>query len=350
VVRALDVRSDGAIVAVRELLWRLMDRGVVQGLLAPLQTNPRESPAPTLIKNRERLEKANPLAPVMSLNSAKVAGMLLGQGSDKKLGVVLRPCEARSLVELANCGAVSLDRLVTISIDCLGSHDEGDYEQRISLWGDDVPVRESLRWSRLGQIASYRFRRACQVCERPTFDGADVSIGLFGQRLAISILVFTNDELAEQIGIDDDFFRPRSVAPDDDDLLMRRRTIQELVARRHSARIRAFSGLDHDLDAATDLLAHFDECSLCGGCQDACPLTATPVSRFEIGDFAAITPEYSKARLLDIALRSNSCSGCGMCEEACSRGIPLMLIAQLLSDRADLRSELVNAFVGNPVA
>jgi hypothetical protein len=47
-VRALDVRDRGADAAVRDVLWRLMELDIVQGLLVPLQTQPNEAPAPTL--------------------------------------------------------------------------------------------------------------------------------------------------------------------------------------------------------------------------------------------------------------------------------------------------------------
>jgi formate dehydrogenase subunit beta len=89
----------------------------------------------------------------MTLNSAKIVGLLLAQESGKRLAAVMRPCEARALAELAEQGQVALDNLLAISIDCLGSHDEKDYEQRVAVWGDDAPTRESLRWSRRGQIA-----------------------------------------------------------------------------------------------------------------------------------------------------------------------------------------------------
>ena len=342
VARALDVRNGGATAGVRNLLWKLMDRGVVHGLLVPLQTSPRELPTPTLIKTHERLEKATPLAPVMSLNSAKIAAMLLEQESDKRLGVVMRPCEARALKELADCGVLSLDRLITISIDCLGSHDEPDYAQRVDLWGSDAATRESLRWSRQGQIASYRYRRACQVCAWPHYDSADISVGLFGQRLTELILVFVNGDLAERIGLDDDV-RVRAVLPNDQSLAKRHQTIDRLVSRRLSTRKREFADIFSGLGTVTDLLAEFDECSLCGGCQKACPLAASPLSKFEMDGFVENTREYAVARLLDIALKSEHCSGCGMCEAACSRGIPLMFIAQLLSERPQLRQELVAA-------
>jgi len=343
VARAMDVRNRGATAGVRELLWKLMDRGVVQGLLVPLQTSPRESPAPTLIKNRERLEKAIPLAPVMSLNSAKIAGMLLEQESDKRLAAIMRPCEARALFELAHCGAVALDRIVTISIDCLGSHDESDFEQMVALWGDDAPTRESLRWSRWGQIASYRYRRACRLCDKPFFDGADISIGLFGQRLTESILVFASDRMADRIGLDDGFCT-RPVGSGDHSLAMRQETIETLVSRRRAARKRAFAELCGALEAPTDLVSLFNECSLCGHCQKACPLTASQLGHFDMGEFAENTREYCVAHLLSLARKCENCSGCGMCEAACSRGIPLLLITQLLAERTQWRSDLLAAF------
>jgi formate dehydrogenase subunit beta len=340
IARSLDVGTGDATIVMRELLWRLMDRGVVHGLLVPLQTSLRESPAPTLIKNRERLEKADPLAPVMLLNSAKVAAMLLEQESDKRLGVVLRPCEARALVALADCGAVSLDRLVTISIDCLGSHEEADYDQRINTWGDDVPVRESLRWSRRGQIAPYRYRWACRICERPYFDAADISIGLFGQRLSESLLVVTDAVLADQIGLDD-IGHARPVDGQSDEVVKRHKTIDDVASRRREWRRRAFLDFKRSHKVAADMLSLFETCCVCGECQEACPLTGTPLSRFDIHGFETNSREYTEARLLDIVVRSEYCSGCGMCETACSRGIPLLLLTQLLAGCTRLRTELV---------
>lgn len=342
IAMSLEVGATDATAVVRELLWRLMDRGVVQGLLVPLQTSPRESPAPTLIKNRERLEKADPLAPVMQLNSAKIAGMLLEQESDKRLGVVLRPCEARTLATLANCGVLSLDRLVTISIDCLGSHEAADYDQRIRTWGDAIPVRESLRWSRRGQIAAYRYRLACQICLQPYFDAADISIGLFGQRLSESLIVTADATLASQIGLDD-IDRCRPVDAESPQLAERQKTIHGVVSRRRSGRRRTFLGFKRDYKVPEDLLSLFETCLICGACQEACPLTDTLVSRFNTRDFA-VSEEYTRMRLLNRVARSAYCSGCGMCQAACSQGIPLLLITQLLAGCSHLREELLTQY------
>ena len=174
IVRVLDVQDRGAVAAVQDLLWQLMDQDAVQALLVPLQAHPLEAPAPTLIKNRERLNKANPLAPVMTLNSAKIVGMLLAQESGKRLAAVMRPCEARSLVELAGQKEVDLTDLVIVSIDCLGSHVEDDYEQRAALWGDDAPRVSRCVGAVEGRLRRIGFARPVRCASshfsiRPTF-------------------------------------------------------------------------------------------------------------------------------------------------------------------------------------
>jgi formate dehydrogenase subunit beta len=337
VVGVLDVRDTGAVAAVQHLLWRLMERDVVQGLLVPLQTHAREAPAPTLIKTRERLEKANPLAPVMTLNSANIVGLLLAQESGKRLAAVLRPCEARALMALAEDGQVSLDDLVTISVDCLGSHDAEDYQQRAALWGDEAPTRESLRWSRRGQIAAYRFRDACQICEQPVFEDADISIGLYGQRVDDHILVFMRAHLAEQIDLYNSGGRTRPAT--ENELTQRRKTVADLIDQRHLTRQRLLDDIQSRTEELANLLTLFGSCTLCSECQEACPLE----SSFDFEAHEANTPEYVAARLLDIVRRSESCVGCGMCEAACHLGIPLMLVTQMIGERTQVRNAIINA-------
>jgi ferredoxin len=226
-----------------------------------------------------------------------------------------------------------------VSIDCLGSHDEEDYEQRATLWGDDAPTRESLRWSRRGQIAPYRFRLACQMCEQPYFDQADITIGLLGQNASERVLVIVEADLAAKIGFDDN---GRSRPAGAEDLADRRKTIRQLVAQRHGTRQRLLGDFQKTATGLTSLLTLFNSCTLCGECQEACPLTLA--SPFDMGFYEDNTPEYVMARLVDMACRSEACVGCGMCEAACQLGLPIMLVTQLLAERSQIRREIIASF------
>ena len=364
VARTLDVGAGGAVAAIQDVLWRLMEKDVVQALLVPLQTHPREAPAPTLIKNRERLLKTNPLAPVMPINSAKIVAMLLAQEPlqdatqplqeatqplqdatqplqdatqplqdatqswqdlpplqeahpsqdtlqlHKRLAAVMRACEVRALTQQRGS---ALDNLITISVDCLDRHE---------------------------QSAPHHFRRACQVCVQPHYEQADLTIGLFGQNVDENVLIFADADLAERIGLlaspdGGAWTRPAAQAA----LESRRQAIEDLATQRHAARQRLLDEIQSKTTDLADLLALFDSCMLCGQCQDACPLALT----FDVDAYEDNTPGYVAARVLDLARRAESCVACGMCEVACRLGIPLMSLVRLFAERAQVGQDLVAA-------
>ncbi len=351
VARTLDVGAGGAVAAIQDVLWRLMEKDVVQALLVPLQTHPREVPAPTLIKNRERLLKTNPLAPVMPINSAKIVAMLLAQEPlqdatqplqdatqplqdatqswqdlpplqeahlsqdtlqlHKRLAAVMRACEVRALTQQRGS---ALDNLITVSVDCLDRHE---------------------------QSAPHHFRRACQVCVQPHYDQADLTIGLFGQNVDENVLIFADADLAERMGLlaaspdGGAWTRPAAQAA----LESRRQAIEDLATQRHAARQRLLDEIQSKTTDLADLLALFDSCMLCGQCQDACPLALA----FDVDAYEDNTPGYVAARVLDLARRAESCVACGMCEVACRLGIPLMSLVRLFAERAQVGQDLVAA-------
>ncbi len=322
VARVLNVGERGAVAAVQDVLWRLMEKDVVQALLVPLQTHPREAPAPTLIKKRERLLKTNPLAPAMPINSARIVCLLLspdlGDATQplqdalllqKRLAAVMRSCEMRAL---AQQDGSALDNLVTVSVDCVGSHE---------------------------QTAPHRFRRACQVCVQPYFDQANLIIGLFGQNVDENVLILADADLAERIGLcETAWTRPAPQAALDS----RQQAIKDLVTQHHETRRRLLGEIQVK---TADLLALFDSCTLCDQCQEACPLTPA----FDVDAYEDNTPAYVAARILDLTRRAETCVACGMCETACHLGIPLMLLVRLFAGRAYARQALVAALAERSV-
>jgi Pyruvate/2-oxoacid:ferredoxin oxidoreductase delta subunit len=307
----LEVGKGGAVVAVQEALWRLVEGDVVQAILAPLQTHSREAPAPTLIKKRERLTRANPLASVLPFNSAKIARLLLAQapvahpelveGTDddlqapKRLAAVLRPCEARALDPPPG-------NLLMVSVDCL----------EICLQREAAP---------------HHLRRACQVCAQPYFDQAHIVIGLLGQDIGDQVLVLAGDELAAQIC-------PGAPPAPQDALERRQQAIRELAVQRREARQRLLDEIQ-----AQDLYELLAPCTLCGACLEACPLSP----KLDVHSFEGNTPRYVAARLQSLALQAEQCAGCGACDDACPQRIPLLLLARLFAERPQARQAALKA-------
>jgi formate dehydrogenase subunit beta len=137
--------------AVNALLTKVMESGAVDALLVPLRNPAGDAVTPALVKNPAMLKEADPLAPVLPLNGARLACMLTQHSPRPRLGVVMRSCEVRALVELVKLQQASLDGMTIIGIDCLGTYEVPDYA-RIAKGADP---------------ASCILRPACEMCEYP---------------------------------------------------------------------------------------------------------------------------------------------------------------------------------------
>ena len=169
----IPVENNDALAAVRGFLKQLLAGGVVDALLVPMET-PAGTVTPALVSDPAMLDAANPLAPVMGLNAARVAGRVSIREPRGRIGVVLRSCELRALVELVKLQQASLEDVVTIGVDCLGTYDVPVYTAMQADGGVDMAAL--LATAQSGELVpqkgaaaaqQYAFRDACQMCEKP---------------------------------------------------------------------------------------------------------------------------------------------------------------------------------------
>ena len=180
-VEAIVEVEDGDVLGeVRAFLRRLMDENAVDALLVPVTMPSGDNVVPTLITDPALLATADPLAPVLPVNAATQVGRLTATGATGRLGVVLRNCEMRALIELVKLQQASLENVVLIGVDCTGTYEVADYADR--LRGDEVELRA-----------------ACRMCERPIPELADVAIGWIG--LDGQVMIRARDELAEKLDL-----------------------------------------------------------------------------------------------------------------------------------------------------
>jgi formate dehydrogenase subunit beta len=338
----IPVENKDTLAAVRGFLKQLLEEHVVDALLVPMET-PAGTITPALVADADLVDAANPLAPVMGLNAARVAGHVSIREPRGRIGVVLRSCEMRALVELVKLKQASLDDLVTISVDCLGTYDVPVYAAMCADGGVDAdgrhPMAALLATAQSGELApqaaalekGWAFRDACQMCERPHYEGADVTLELFGADLTAGIPVSLPDEMAAALGLE-------PAEADEQGEALRKEVVEQVVAARSRVRDARFAEIRQQLDeeGVEGVLA---ACVRCHNCMTVCPICYCKTCLFKSPVFdhepmlymswarrkgayrlPADTTLFHLTRLNHMVL---SCVGCGMCTSDCPAELPV---------------------------
>jgi formate dehydrogenase subunit beta len=323
----ISVENNDTLGAVRGFLKQLLEAGVVDALLAPMET-PAGAVTPALVADPNLLDAANPLAPMMGLNAARVVGKVSIREPRGRIGAVLRPCELRALIELVKLQQASLDDLVTIGVDCLGTYDVPIYTAMCNDGGADMTAL--LKAGEGGNLIAedeILLRDACQMCEKPHVEGADITLELFGADLATGIPVNLSDELAERLGM-----------AAGEDSQQRAEVVGKIVAARTKVRDARFAHIRKQLEQG-GIEGVFAACVRCHNCMTVCPicycktcLFKSPVFDHEPAQYMhwaqrkgayrlpADTTLFHLTRLNHMVL---SCVGCGMCTSACPADLPV---------------------------
>jgi len=267
----------------------------------------------------------NPFSPLMTENLARDIPRVIGEQPGKRLGVLLRPCELRALVEVTKHAPVNLENLLTIGVDCLGTLPEEDYEWRAKrAESADELTDEALQFARQGGILDFRHRMACQMCARPGAQLADLNINLLGLPVSQQILVQARDaNTAERLHLD----QITGGEASSEVIQMHERALAQLAERRQRTLERAVKSLTedqpHDIEG---LIVQLEACGECQDCMVACPICTAEFPEREIDGHY---PRKAIERWLV------SCAGCGMCEQACSSQLPLATIFSLIREKLD---------------
>jgi formate dehydrogenase subunit beta len=332
----IPVQNEDPLSTLQGLLIRLLQEGEVEALLVPMRT-PGGSVTPALVSNPELLAAADPLAPVMPVNAATLAGKLSIREPRARIGVVLRACELRALVELAKLQQASLDDLVTIGVDCGGTYEVATYQDRKNgaekpLWRDVYEKAATTPSSPDPEL-----RMACRMCENPVYDEATITVELLSSDFQQGIAVSLPDELGSRLGL---------VAHEANG---RDEVLENLVSARAEARDAEFRAIRKRLEGDENIIGVFDACIRCHNCMTVCPICycktcvfKSPVFDHEPMKYVGWSMQKGALRLpADTSLfhltRLNhmglSCVGCGMCTQACPAELPVGSVFRAIGQR-----------------
>ena len=315
--------------AVQTFLRQLMESGLVEALYVPLEVE-GGYPIPALVTDPALLEDANPLAPVMPINGARAVSALTNKGVPNKLGVVLRPCELRALIELVKLQQATLEQVILIGVDCPGTYEVSDFQA--GLTNGTINLPDYLNAAATGDEPAFEglsLRPACRMCVKPVPDGADVNLELFGATISEGIPVTIREEIAEKLGWDEQELSGEG----------RGAVLDRLFGKRSQVREKELSGIQQRLGADGDIAGMFAACIRCHNCMTVCPICYCKTCLFKTASFDHPPEHYFNAarrkgatRMLGDTLlfhmtrlnhMSASCVSCGMCTSACPAEIPV---------------------------
>jgi len=311
------LETDGnPLAAVRQFLLELWPYAGLSGMLIPVYQANGTQVTPTFIDDPGQLVQCDPFAPIIVSNSAKLAPAAADANPRGMLGAVLRSCEARAFDWMAEQKKIAPSRWLVIGVDCLASFPLADFEWRVNKSGSvERLTREALRFARLGGIAPYRYRHACQMCASPAVQEADLRVELLGLPVKQAVLITTkNREIAKKLRLQEltDGMAPATL------VARREATLAVLAGRRRRALDRMVQALAADAPTEVNaFLEHIANCAPCRECLQACPVYT---GDFYPGDNGGAESSLAARRWLE------ACVACGMCEDACPRHLPLTAI------------------------
>jgi formate dehydrogenase subunit beta len=333
---SLPIENGDALATLQGFLKSLLEKQVVDLLLTPMRT-PGGSISPALVSDPALLDQADPLAPVMAVNTATWAGKVSLRQPRPRVAAVMRSCEARALIELTKMAQASIDDLWIIALDCPGTYTPVTY-QRKQAQSEGALWRELyLALCQNPDSPNPELRPACQICEQPVFESAPIRLRLFESDFTQALIIEIQDELAEKLGLTGEAGNGR--APE----------VEAVIAARTQARDRSFAEIRARLEGEEGIAGVFAACIRCHNCMTVCPICYCKTCVFKSHVFDHDPMKYLEwARqkgaqrmppdtLLFHLTRQNhmalSCVGCGMCTDACPSELPVGLVFRAVAQR-----------------
>ncbi len=342
----LEVKDGKSLESIKNFLKTLLEKDLVDVLLVPQEVPSGENVFQTLVADSEHLERVNPLAPVMPVNSAKLIAHLTVTNPGKKIGAVLRSCEVRALIELVKLKQATLDNLLIVGIDCLGTYSVLDYASLVQATdGKSSPtgvILTNIQGGKEISVSDRHPRSACQVCEFPAPQNADLAIGLIGIDPNKEILLQAFSTAGEEV-------LGKLELPEVKGANKRAEVLTTLVEERKKKKSQMFEETEKEISDTPGLLALFSRCIGCHNCMTACPICYCKQCLFETSTFNYAPEKYLRMAerkgaikmptdtLLFHLTRMNhmvtSCVGCGQCESACPSNIPVLKVFRTVGDK-----------------
>ncbi len=339
----IEVKDQDLLGSLRGFFRSLLEKGELQAVMVPQHLPMKNTVMPTLVTDPEKINGADPLAPVFPINAAKVVSKLTRRPLGGQVAAVLRPCEIRAFIELVKLKQGSMEDVVLVGVDCYGAYSNDNYPRFVGDEGAASTIRfyQNVTSGKGTAYEDFDISPACKACEYPVPDNADLLIGLVGVETSDHLLVKANtpkgEELLGRLGL-----------PSGQEAAERAKAIEALVAERIAYRDQMFDETSHATADIQKLTSYLANCVNCYNCRVACPVCYCKECVFVTDVFDHEPMQYLRwARrkgiikmptdtvfyhITRLAHMSTACIGCGQCSNACPNNIPVMEIFRTVAN------------------
>jgi formate dehydrogenase subunit beta len=335
----LDIEKD-LLSTINDLLKKVLADKAADILLVPQDIPSGVNTVQTLVKDPKRVVSANPFAFVLPANSANLLVKTTDESSGQRIAAVFRPCEMRAVLELAKLHQINLENVTLITVDCLGTFPVPAYAELVldaKNNGTTLKLLEEAKESGKTELSGIPLRTACQACELPVVNTADVNIDVlgldYGKEIMLSANTAKGEEFLTTLGLE---------LTDEPESASRTEAISALEKSRAEARESLMALIKDQVKDISGFMQVLGGCIKCHNCMNVCPICYCKECFFDSDILKPSPKQYmDKAQKrgvlrmpLDTALyhigRMNhmitSCVACGQCENACPSNIPLLAI------------------------
>jgi formate dehydrogenase subunit beta len=312
--------------AIRSVLRGLLSTRLADAIMVAARTPYSALPMPALCSDPDKLEAADPLAPVAPFNAARQAASLLRRDAGRRVAVVLRPCELRALVELAKLRQCTLENSFLIGFDCLGRMENSVYLETLK----EAPDLTTAFYQSDGY--QDRTTAACRACIAFQPAVADLAIRLLGHEPADNMgLEALTEKGRSLLGVLD----MAPVQPPEG----REAASAAVLEQRRQHRTDLLRGAGDRTSSLTKLQEYFATCLNCYNCRVACPVCYCKECVFGTDVFAhppevllrraakrgvvKLPTDTTMFHLTRMAHMSHACVACGHCTSVCPSHIPV---------------------------